>query len=583
MKTLLVALNSQYIHSNLAVWYLKACCGTSCGKVDVAEHTINDTPDSVLTSIYRHGADVVAFSCYIWNIEFILKIACDLKKVKPEIIIVLGGPEVSYTPQEIMKNVPAVDYILAGESELSFALLLKRLNGESENTLSEIDGLFSRTGKVPECVFCVVNDLEDVPSPYTDEMLEAVKGKIIYFESSRGCPYSCSYCLSSTIKGVRYFSEKTVMCDLQRLIDSRVRQVKFTDRTFNASKSRAHKIIEYIIGNSGADSSQATGFHFEIYPELLSADTIELLSTAPSGLIQLECGIQSVNTNTLMAVERKSNTEKALANIASLVKKGNIHVHADLVAGLPYENIASFKDSFDMTYKALPHYIQLGFLKLLKGTKLRDEAKKYGYKFREYAPYEILESNAMSFEQLGKLKDLEEILERYRNSGRFTETLKFLTNRNGISAFDFYSKFAKFNLKRGYLQNPMKSVQLYTVLLEFFKKDPDAKLISEFLKFDFFSSHKSVQLPEGLTSENPEEFFEKCLEYLSSREDIAQLMHETNGLSPKNIYKNVRFEMFRYDIFPVGTYALLESPMSIVFDHTNKDKVTGRFRSYKLY
>jgi hypothetical protein len=284
-----------------------------------------------------------------------------------------------------------------------------------------------------------------------------------------------------------------------------------------------------------------------------------------------------------MAVDRKSDTEKALANIASLVKKGNIHVHADLVAGLPFENIASFKDSFDMTYKASPHYIQLGFLKLLKGTKLRDEAKKYGYKFRKYAPYEILESNVMSFEQLGKLKDLEEVLERYRNSGRFTETLSFLTTRNNVSAFDFFSQFAQYNRNKGYLDSPMKSVQLYTVLLEFLKTDPDAKMISELLKFDFFSSHKSVQLPEGLSSTNPERFFERCIEYLRSREDITQLLPETNGLNPKNIYKNVRFEMFRYDIFPAGTYALLESPMFIVFDHTNKDKVTGRFESYKLY
>lgn len=582
MKTLLVALNSQFIHSNLAVWYLKACCGNSCGEIKVAEYTINDTTDSVLSSIYLHGADVVAFSCYIWNIEYVLKIAGDLKKIKPELIIVLGGPEVSYTPQEILKDDPAVDYILAGESELSFALLLNDLNGGSGNATSEIDGLYDKAGKIPECRFCVVKNLDDIPTPYTDEMLGAVKGKIVYYESSRGCPYACSYCLSSTIKGVRYFPEESVLYDLQKFIDNGVKQVKFTDRTFNASKSRAHKIFKYIIGNTLPDSPGATGFHFEVYPELLSADTMELLSTAPSGLIQLECGIQSANNDTLMAVDRKSDTEKALSNIETLVKRGNIHVHADLVAGLPYENIASFRDSFDMVYKAAPHYIQLGFLKLLKGTKLRDEALKYGYKFRDHTPYEILESNAMSFEELSMLKDMEEVLERYYNSGRFTATLSFLTNRKGVSAFDFFLEFAAFNRKRGYLQSPLRSEQLYTVFLEFLGAYPDPEIIAELLKFDFYSSHKSAQLPEGLTPANPEGVFEWCKNFLCSEENIAKYLPHEKGINPKGTYKHVRFEMFAYDIFPDGSYALLESPAAVVFDHTSKNIVTGRYKSYKI-
>ena len=581
MKTLLAAINSQYIHSNLAVWYLKACCNADCGEVEVAEYNINDSLESILSDIYLKEPDNVAFSCYIWNIEFVRKLTADLRKILPGLKIILGGPEVSYDQAEILQENQGVDYILAGEAELPFAYLLKRLNGlklsgEEENglklslTAADItDAAGTEKAISAQFGLCRIENLEGIPSPYTDDMLAANKGKIVYFETSRGCPYSCSYCLSSTISGLRYFSIDRVKRDLDRLMGSEVRQIKFVDRTFNASKSRSHEIFSYIIENAPKPENNRNGiknYHFEIYPDLLLPETIELLSTAPVGLIQLECGIQSTNSETLKAVGRKTDSQKALANIAKLIDAGNMHIHVDLVAGLPFEDIESFRESFNNAYDISPHNIQLGFLKLLKGTELRLNYEKYAYVFRNYPPYEILRSGSMTYGDLNLLKDIEEVLERYYNSGRFRTSLRLFTETLYEDAFSFFNDFSRFNRGKGYLDRPQSSETLYTIMLEFMDSrfsfnEQLSMQLNELLKFDYLGTHISGQLPNGISPAISPELFKRSRSFYHNSNKIEKYLPNKKGKSAKDIIRKVNFELFCFDAL---SEAAIGSPTNLI-------------------
>ncbi|HHW48406.1 MAG TPA: B12-binding domain-containing radical SAM protein, partial [Clostridiaceae bacterium] len=391
MRTVLVALNSKYIHSSLAPWYLKAACGDGCGEIIVLEYTINDDIENVLGEIYSLKPDVAAFSCYIWNIGKALRLSENLKKVLPSVKIVLGGPEVSFDAEKIMEENQFIDYIITGEGEAAFKSLLtalKDLKDEPEKSLlSSIGSLVYRfDGNIFSNNPCeLIKDLDQIPSPYTGEMLASTSDKVVYFESSRGCPFSCSYCLSSTIDGVRHFSLDRVKSELFKLIKAGVKLVKFVDRTFNCNKARAKEIFKFVI-----EHGENTAFHFEAAADLFDDEMIEMLSQAPSGRIQFEIGIQSTNMQTLAAVNRKSNLDRVFDNVRKLRQHGNIHLHLDLIAGLPYEDFCSFKTSFDAVYSLKPHNLQLGFLKMLKGSKIRREAYKYSYNYRSYPPYEVL-------------------------------------------------------------------------------------------------------------------------------------------------------------------------------------------------
>ncbi|MDP4095103.1 MAG: radical SAM protein, partial [Bacillota bacterium] len=452
MKTVIAAINSRFIHSSLAAWYLKANCSELCGQVEVAEYTINDITDYILMSLYAKHADVLAFSCYIWNMETVLKLADTVKKVSPGIKIILGGPEVSYESVMMLEKYSFIDFILAGEGEQSLDLLLQYLN-ENYQGLDEIEGLFYKEEGMlikGKGGFALVKNLDSLKTPYTEQMLASLDNRIMYYESSRGCPFSCSYCISSTFEGVRYFAMEKVKNQLKCFISRGIPQVKFVDRTFNCHKERAKEIFRFII-----DNAASTAFHFEVAADLFDDEMFKILSKAPVGLIQFEIGVQTTNSDCLTAIDRKTDLSSVFKNTAKLIEKGKFHIHLDLIAGLPREDYESFKKSFDEVYRLSPNNLQLGFLKMLKGSRIRKEASEYGYKFREYPPYEVLENKYLSFDSVCELKSIEEVVERYYNKGRFIKTLLYITSGFFSSAFEFYRSFAQYNIKNGYLERPL--------------------------------------------------------------------------------------------------------------------------------
>lgn len=583
MKSIIIALNSKYIHSSLAVWYLKAICGNECGEVKVMEFTINESMDSILADIYREKADIAAFSCYIWNIDHVLKLVRNLKRVLPHIKIVLGGPEVSFDTIQLMKENPSVDFVIAGEGERCFEFLLKYLNKSVGGTLNDINGLFyKKEGDVVSNKPCsFIEDLDLLPSPYTEEMLSSLENRIVYFESSRGCPFSCSYCLSSTFEGVRYFSLDRVKHDLIRLIEAGVKQVKFVDRTFNCNRARAKEIFRFILQSPGE-----TNFHFEAAADLFDDEMLDILSEAPAGRIQFEIGIQSTNPETLEAIDRKTNLDRVFYNIKRLWDMGNIHLHLDLIAGLPHEGYAVFKNSFNQVYNLRPHQLQLGFLKMLKGSKIRTEAELHGYSFREYPPYEVLYNSYITFDELLDLKGIEELVERYYNSGRFSGSLNFAAGRLFESPFDFYHEFYLYCTGKGYLKWSLANRELYTVLLEFFKgfvSTGDTGIFNELLKLDFLSSDNSGNLPAGIEREVVYSFKDRCFEFLKDEGNVTRYLPEFEGIPAKQIFKNVHFEVFNYDVTQKDEdYNYRKARTVVLFNYSKRNRVTGLYKSMKV-
>lgn len=586
MKTLIIAVNSKYIHAALAPWYLKAVCDAGCGEVKVEEYTINDHMESILGRIFAAKPQVAAFSCYIWNIEYVLRLAADLKKVLPEVRIILGGPEVSYDAEEVLERNPFVDYVLSGEGEVSFPLLLKSLR-EPSHALKEIDGLAYRDrGRIFSNQGCiVVGDLNSIPSPYTEEMLGALGNRIVYYESSRGCPFSCSYCLSSTTSGVRFFALDRVEEDLDRLVNAGVRQVKFVDRTFNSNRKRAKEIFALILRRYGSGTSQRNiNFHFEAAADLFDEEMFKILEQVPPGLMQFEIGVQTTNERTLELINRKTSIEVVFANFKRLKLAGNIHMHLDLIAGLPEEDFLSFAQSFNEVYNLGPQQLQLGFLKMLKGSKIRKEAELYGYRFREYAPYEVLENRSISFEQLMEIKGIEELVERYYNSGRFVRTLKWIHTIMFLAPFDFYTGFLQFNKERGTLERGISSRELYDVLQDYLKKvlsEPLWPVCNDLLKFDFLSSDNTNNLPSGIERIVEPDFREKCFAFLRNEENVKRYLPNFTGTPAKQIFKSVHFEKFRYNVVQhVTNYDVKKEETVVLFNYRDRDKVTELYGSH---
>ncbi len=610
MRTVIISLNSKYIHSSLAPWYLKASCSQyaqDCGEVLLSEHTINENPDSVLSSIYLMEPDIAAFSCYIWNISQVLAIASNLKKLLPSLVIVLGGPEAAYDASEILKSRPFIDFIIKGEGEASFPELVSMLYKARESKAAGsalcdgeaalVKGLAYRSGdKIIENEAVVIKDLDSIASPYTDEMISSLKHRIVYFESSRGCPFSCSYCLSSVNEGVRNFSLQRVFDDLDKLVRSGAGQVKFVDRTFNVSPGRSKEIIRHIIGLNrtltGGDRA-VCNFHFEVGADLFDDESIELLNSAPRGLFQLEAGVQSTNREALDAVCRKTDLDKLFLNISRIIKKGNVHIHADLIAGLPLEDYSSFGKSFSQVYSARPHQLQLGFLKLLKGTRLRAQAKEHGCIFRDKAPYEILAGKYMSYDELIRLKGIAELVERYYNSGRFALSLDFLIERYFDSPFSFYESFYRFHIDNGYMDMQSALRDQYRILNDFHTitaVSAEDKFFRELLRLDFLLSDSSGTLPDFMERRGSSELKEKYFDFLRDTQTINRIIPETHGMTSKQILKNVHFEPVYLDFAGARegddmSYRLfkpVDNSVIYIFDYFSRDIVTGRFEFHSL-
>lgn len=476
MKILLTTLNSQYVHSNPALRYLYTVVANEKSDVSLREFTINNDLKYIYTEVIRANYDLVCFSCYLWNIEQIKELSSDLKKAEPEIKIMLGGPEVSFMIPEFMKRNPWCDYIVSGEGEYAFYRFVRAMDGVRtegcltlSDELSTIPGLSYRdNGKIFINGESKPMNFNAIPFPYS--ILEPEQDKVVYYESSRGCPYNCSYCLSSVDKELRTLDTTRVYREITYFLFKRVMQVKFIDRTFNFSANRAKNILSHIIESDNG----FTNFQFEICGELIDDEMLRILKKARKGLFRFEIGIQSLNPRTLEAVNRHYDETRLFNNIKELIALGNCHVHTDLIAGLPYESLESFGLGFNKAYGLKSDMLQLGFLKVLKGTPMYENCERYGIVYREKAPYEVISTDYLSAEELVHIRMIENMLDIYYNRGGFTNTLEYMiesfSSEHGLSAFDFYSRLADFYYEGGYQHRDRRKDDQYRIMLKFAKK-----------------------------------------------------------------------------------------------------------------
>ena len=490
MKILLAACNAKYIHSNLAVYDLKAYSSDYDEHVILREYTINQPKDEILKDIYSSGADVVCFSCYIWNISFVRELIRDLVKILPKTAFWAGGPEVSYDAEKFLTEMPEMTGVMVGEGEKTFHDLLE-FYIDGKDSLEEISGIAYRTGdKIIHNGWRELMDLSAIPFVY--EHLEKFENRIIYYESSRGCPFSCSYCLSSIDKKLRFWDLELVKKELQFFLDHRVPQVKFVDRTFNCKHEHAMTIWKYILEHDNG----VTNFHFEISADLLREEEMELMSQMRPGLIQLEIGVQSTNPETIRAIHRHMDLKKLEHCVNRVHSFRNIHQHLDLIAGLPYEDYDTFHQSFNDVYQMKPDQLQLGFLKVLKGSLMQKEAEVYGIVYKEKEPYEVLSTNWLTYGEVLKLKMVESMVEVYYNSGQFWHTLEYLVPFEK-DAFTFYEKLGSFYEKKGYSEISHSRMRRYEILLEYLQEETDVptEVAAQKMLYDLYLREKLKKRP----------------------------------------------------------------------------------------
>ena len=490
MKILLAACNAKYIHSNLAVYDLKAYSSDYDEYVILREYTINQPKDEILKDIYSSGADVVCFSCYIWNISFVRELIRDLVKILPKTAFWAGGPEVSYDAEKFLTEMPEMTGVMVGEGEKTFHDLLE-FYIDGKDSLEEISGIAYRTGdKIIHNGWRELMDLSAIPFVY--EHLEKFENRIIYYESSRGCPFSCSYCLSSIDKKLRFRDLELVKKELQFFLDHRVPQVKFVDRTFNCKHEHAMTIWKYILEHDNG----VTNFHFEISADLLREEEMELMSQMRPGLIQLEIGVQSTNPETIRAIHRHMDLKKLEHCVNRVHSFRNIHQHLDLIAGLPYEDYDTFHQSFNDVYQMKPDQLQLGFLKVLKGSLMQKEAEGYGIVYKEKEPYEVLSTNWLTYGEVLKLKMVESMVEVYYNSGQFWHTLEYLVPFEK-DAFTFYEKLGSFYEKKGYSEISHSRMRRYEILLEYLQEETDVptEVAAQKMLYDLYLREKLKKRP----------------------------------------------------------------------------------------
>ncbi|NLM27408.1 MAG: DUF4080 domain-containing protein [Clostridiaceae bacterium] len=572
MKTTIIAINSQYVHSNLAVNYLKAACGRECGDVLVLEFSINESLKSIFRRIMNEKPDVVAFSCYIWNIEHVVKLAGDIKKAVKEIIVIAGGPEVSFDGGGLMSGI--ADYIICGEGEEDLPLILKLLNsGERpcENTIRRL-----QTHKVTE-------DLDSLNFPYDSIKPGSLKDRIAYVEASRGCPFRCSYCISPVIGKVRNFDLDWVYRALDILVESEAKVIKFVDRTFNADEQRAHRILTHI---KQKYSERRTVFHFEIDPGLLTGNLIDCLSSMPPGLVQIEAGIQSIHEKTLKAVKRVYHVDNALSNLEKLLAGRNIHVHVDLIAGLPYESFSDFAMSFSRVYGLFAHHFQLGFLKILRGSRLKEEAGSHGYRYRDYPPYEVISNNYITADELLEIGGIEACLNLFYNSGRLVSTMKYIYNalkkheKPECDPFGFYRALARYMRMKGHLDSPVKASKTYFILYKFLEeKFPHlAKEAVEYMRFDYYTSMKNTAVPAFLSKGSVHAGRKTRYKWIAeNREKLEKILPRLSEIPLEEIMHQIHASSFK---FANETGSMTDCVMA--FDFGDMCPVTGLARSYRI-
>lgn len=559
MQAVICCLNSKYIHASLAPWCLKAGVNKYCKDIDcyVVESTINRELAYPLDEILKIGPKVIGLCAYIWNVDKTLALAKALKEKLSDSIIVLGGPEVSYRVKNVLEQYPFVDCVVSGEGERPFAELCNAVN--SDDGFDGISGLSYRFKGAP--IISEPNvEIEEPPTPYSDKFFEQLQGRICYIESSRGCPFGCAFCLSGRCGGVRFFDIEKTKRDIVRLSKSGTKTVKFVDRTFNANPKRAIEIWRFIIENYGKEIESGVCFHFEIAGDILNDEAINLLSSAPKGLIQLEIGMQSFNPQTLEAINRKTNVEKLKSNIQKLVSLRNMHIHIDLIAGLPYEDLKSFKESFNIALSLNADMLQLGFLKLLYGAPMREDPPKYPCEFSKDAPYTVLSTPWLSKGEVKSLQNMEDAFERLYGSGRFKLTLEYIIYTLGTNPFDFF--FDMGNELEVAENIPLNDyvVRLYEYLLK--KGVASKEILRDLLAADKLISEKNGKLPEALKV--------KDNNLKVSKTFVRERLGSTAAIAI--IYTKEAAELLGGRV----------SPLVLGVDYSKKEQITSRYE-YKVY
>ena len=599
MKFLLVGINAKYIHSNPAIYSLRAYAGAEFREnIELAEYTINNRKEEILADIYRRRPEVIGFSCYIWNFQLVKELLEDIPKVLPEVHVWLGGPEVSFDGPELLESYPVVKGIMTGEGEATFKELLNyyvrkekddpeekevsateegcEVSGNAKNDdsiikLSEIKGLILREGRTGEREPLELDEL-----PFLYDRLEDFDNKIIYYESSRGCPFRCSYCLSAIDKRVRLRSMDKVKKELKFFLDKKVPQVKFIDRTFNCNHEHALEIWEFIKENDNG----ITNFHFEIAADIMTEEELRLLSELRPGLVQLEIGVQSTYEPTLREINRVVKTKHIAQVVKTLREKENIHIHLDLIAGLPFEDYDTFVKSFDEVYAMRSEQLQLGFLKVLKGSPMESKAGEYGIVYQERTPYEVLSTKWLSYEQILKLKKIEEMTELYYNSNQFCHILPVL-EQEFDGPFKMFEALAEYYDRQGYFVNAPARSSRYEVLLAFAcMKNPDREeLYRELLTFDFYLREKAKSRPSF--AGNQEIYRDRIWEFYCREEEKPEYLPDYKEYHARQTLKMTHMEAFTYPVWEreaEKTCGKLIEASFVLFDYMRRNPLTGDAR-----
>ena len=558
MKILLVACNAKYIHSNLAVYDLQAYASDYADHIVLKEYTINQQKDDIMRDIYLEHPDVVCVSCYIWNLSFVKELMADLIKILPGADFWAGGPEVSYDAEKFLTENSEFKGVMVGEGEETFKELAGYYVEKNPQDLKDMTGICYRDGdQIIHNGWRQIMNLSSIPFIYKD--LSEFKNRIIYYESSRGCPFSCSYCLSSIDKKLRFRDTETVKKELQFFIDNKVPQVKVVDRTFNCKHDHAMAIWKYI----NEHDNGVTNFHFEISADLLREEELQEMSTMRPGLIQLEIGVQSTNPDTIKAIHRTMDFEKLKGIVDRIHSFGNIHQHLDLIAGLPYEDYDSFRHSFNDVYALKPQQLQLGFLKVLKGSHMMEMCREYGIVYKTQEPYEVLSTKWLDYDHVLKLKTVENMVEVYYNSGQFQNTLEYLENFFP-DAFSIYERLGSFYMEKGYGDVSHTRMRRYEILLEFLEDMPEISVdqVKDQMVYDLYLRENLKSRPGFARDQKP---FERQIWDFRKREKVAKNAHV-------EVFADGKVLLFDYaDRDPLTNNAHVTDVTKDVFENLNRD------------
>ncbi len=567
MKFLLVAVNAKYIHSNPAVYSLKRFAGEYTDAVEIAEYTINNRMEDILEDIYRRKPDVIGFSCYIWNIGMVEKLMGELHKLLPKLPVFLGGPEVTYDADKLLRKYPYLTGIFIGEGEATFAEVVKYYVKKNPESLEDIPGLMLRSGMT---LARAPLNLTEVPFLYDD--MAPFTNRIIYYETQRGCPFRCSYCLSSIDKTVRFRDIEVVKKELAFFLEKKVKQVKFVDRTFNCNHDYAMAVWQYLYDHDNG----VTNFHFEIAGDILREDEIALVAKMRPGLVQFEIGVQSTNTDTLREIRRVMDIEKLKQVVAALKAAHNVHIHLDLIAGLPYEDYDSFARSFDDVYAMEPEQLQLGFLKVLKGSYMAEMAESYGLVYTDYAPYEVLYTNWLSFTEICRLKRIEEMVEIYYNSGQFAHSLPVMIADLGQGAFAFYEALADFYEEQGFFVETPSRIYRYQALLSFAKSiHPEhQELYKELLLFDLYVRENLKSRPDF--APDLHDLQPVIHAFYKKEESERRYLPHLSEIPAPQLSRMTHLEPFSYSVWATDVSGVKRLPEQafLLFDYDHRDPLT---------